>query len=153
MAVTLFRPELDVWEPGEHNGTFRGNNAAFVTAAASMSFWEEDLEAEVDAKAELVERHLLAVAGAHDEVGAETRGRGLAQGVAFADPSLAGRVCAEAFAAGLLVETSGPEGEVVKLMPPLTIGRDDLEVGLEILATAVDEVVARVAVASGGEGS
>ncbi|MGH3851023.1 MAG: aspartate aminotransferase family protein, partial [Pseudonocardiaceae bacterium] len=30
MALTLIRPELDVWEPGEHNGTFRGNNPAFV---------------------------------------------------------------------------------------------------------------------------
>ena len=35
-ALTLFKPELDVWEPGEHNGTFRGNNPAFVTAAAAL---------------------------------------------------------------------------------------------------------------------
>ncbi|MFC8586505.1 aspartate aminotransferase family protein, partial [Streptomyces sp. NPDC057217] len=34
MALCLFRPELDLWEPGEHNGTFRGNNPAFVTATA-----------------------------------------------------------------------------------------------------------------------
>ena len=35
MALTLFRPELDVWAPGEHNGTFRGNNLAFVTATTA----------------------------------------------------------------------------------------------------------------------
>ena len=36
-AVVLIKPELDVWKPGEHNGTFRGNNHAFVTATARSS--------------------------------------------------------------------------------------------------------------------
>jgi diaminobutyrate-2-oxoglutarate transaminase len=141
MAVTLFRPEHDVWGPGEHNGTFRGNNPAFVTATASLAFWEDDtLENEVKEKAEFVERVLFALAGSHDEVGAETRGRGLAQGITFADPEVADRVCKLAFENGLLVETSGPDGEVVKLMPPLNIDVRDLELGLEILASAVDHV-------------
>src|SRR3546814_15145011 len=35
-ALTLLRPELDQWSPGEHNGTFRGNNHAFVTATAEL---------------------------------------------------------------------------------------------------------------------
>src|SRR6185312_12508947 len=43
MALTLFRPELDVWEPGEHNGTFRGHNPAFVTATAALrTYWAND---------------------------------------------------------------------------------------------------------------
>lgn len=141
MAVTLLRRDLDIWEPGEHNGTFRGNNAAFVTATATLAFWETDeLQHAVAEKAEYVERFLLGLAAAHDEAGAEIRGRGLAQGIAFADPVLAGRVCRRAFDDGLLLETSGPDGEVVKLMPPLTIEPPDLEAGLEILATAVDAV-------------
>ena len=42
-ALTLFRPELDQWAPGEHNGTFRGNNHAFVTATAALRhFWSDD---------------------------------------------------------------------------------------------------------------
>jgi diaminobutyrate-2-oxoglutarate transaminase len=36
LALTLIRPELDVWEPGEHNGTFRGFNPAFITGAAAL---------------------------------------------------------------------------------------------------------------------
>lgn len=36
MALTLMRPEYDVWRPGEHNGTFRGYNPAFVTAARAL---------------------------------------------------------------------------------------------------------------------
>ena len=40
MSLTLMKPELDVWSPGQHNGTFRGNNLAFVTAqAALVHYW------------------------------------------------------------------------------------------------------------------
>ena len=39
MSLTLIRPELDIWSPGEHNGTFRGNNAAFVTATEALNWW------------------------------------------------------------------------------------------------------------------
>ncbi|MEZ5395739.1 MAG: aminotransferase class III-fold pyridoxal phosphate-dependent enzyme [Bryobacterales bacterium] len=35
-SVVLLKPELDQWKPGEHNGTFRGHNLAFVTAAAAI---------------------------------------------------------------------------------------------------------------------
>src|SRR5690606_4595019 len=43
MALTLFRRELDVWAPGEHNGTFRGHNPAFVTATAALkTYWQDD---------------------------------------------------------------------------------------------------------------
>lgn len=43
MALTLMRPEHDVWKPGEHNGTFRGCNPAFFTAARALGlFWSDD---------------------------------------------------------------------------------------------------------------
>ena len=40
LSLVLLRPELDVWAPGEHNGTFRGNNLAFVTATAALDYWQ-----------------------------------------------------------------------------------------------------------------
>jgi diaminobutyrate-2-oxoglutarate transaminase len=142
MAITLLRRELDVWEPGEHNGTFRGFNPAFVTATAALDFWVEDgLEKETLTKGEQVEAALKQIAAEHGDAGADIRGRGLARGIAFADPALAGEVCAAAYERNLLVETSGPEGEVVKLLPPLTATRQELAEGLEILAESV--VVAR----------
>lgn len=145
LALTLMKPELDVWEPGEHNGTFRGNNAAFVTATAALrTFWADDaLSDGVAERARLVEGTLVDLASSHLAVGADTRGRGLAQGLVFDAPELSAAVCAGAFDAGLLVETSGPRGEVVKLMPPLTIGLGELEAGLMLLTEVVDDVVAR----------
>ena len=142
-ALTLFRPELDIWEPGEHNGTFRGNNPAFVTSAASMSFWEDNtLTERTMLKGDLVRRSLEKVAVKHAESGLSVRGRGLIWGLAFEQPEIASQVCKTAFENGLLVETSGPESEVVKLMPPLTVPTDDaLEPGLAILADAVDGAI------------
>ncbi len=140
MALTLFRSELDVWEPGEHNGTFRGNNPAFVTATAALDLWESnDFPAMVNAKADIVEKEL---AGLVAEVeGTERRGRGLIQGIVFEDPDVTSAVVTECFERGMLIETSGPDGEVAKLMPPLIISDEELERGLSIFRGAVNTVV------------
>ena len=143
-AVTLLRPELDVWEPGEHNGTFRGPAPAFVTAAAAMElFWTgEGMEKQTVAKGEQIEGVLGRVAARHSEDVTGVRGRGMVQGIALAEPENAAAVCAAAFESGLLMETSGPESEVVKLLPPLTATSDELTEGLDILADSMDAVLA-----------
>ena len=142
MALTLFRRDLDVWEPGEHNGTFRGQNPSFVTATAALNFWTDNrLEKEVMRKGEHVQQTLTEVTKPFD--GIDVRGRGLIRGVAFDRPDLAGAVCREAFDRGLLLETSGPESEVVKLMPPLVIDDEDLSRGLAITAESIKAVATR----------
>lgn len=43
MALLLFKPHLDQWKPGEHTGTFRGNNLAFVASKVSLDhYWQND---------------------------------------------------------------------------------------------------------------
>lgn len=137
MALTLFRPELDVWAPGEHNGTFRGHNPAFVTATKALeTFWStNDFASETAEKGELLRAGLEKIAQSHD--GLSARGRGMAQGLRFDDADLAGDVCRAAFERGILMETSGPSDEVVKLLPPLTTSPGDLQSGLDILAESV----------------
>jgi len=141
MSLTLFRPELDIWEPGEHNGTFRGNNPAFVTAAAALNtYWTDgQMEKQTLARGEQVEAALRAIAAEHRAEVADVRGRGLVWGLEFHDRSRAGAVASRAFELGLLIETSGPESEVVKLLPALTISPEELDEGLRILARAVRE--------------
>ncbi|PNV36314.1 diaminobutyrate--2-oxoglutarate transaminase [Streptomyces sp. DH-12] len=141
MALTLFRPELDIWQPGEHNGTFRGFNPAFVTATAALEeYWRDGrLEKQTLARAAQLEQALRTVAADGPAPAPDVRGRGLAWGMEFADPSRATAVCARAFELGLLLETSGPEDEVVKLFPPLTISDEELEEGLALFARAVRE--------------
>lgn len=139
LAVTLLRPELDIWEPGEHNGTFRGYNPAFVTATAALDhFWTTlDLQQETMAKAEVVEAGLREIVDEHEEIGVSTRGAGLAQALVFENPAYGPAVCSAAFDRGLLLETAGPENEVAKLMPPLTSSHEELTAGLNLLAEAV----------------
>ncbi|MEW2545128.1 diaminobutyrate--2-oxoglutarate transaminase [Streptomyces sp. NPDC047002] len=144
LALTLIRPELDVWQPGEHNGTFRGVGPAFVTGAAALrAYWSgNDLEKAVRSAGERLAAALGEIARAHPDTDITVRGRGLAAGLGFptfpgAPDGLASRISAEAFRRGLLVETSGADGSVVKLLPPLTVTDSELDQGVDILAAAV----------------
>lgn len=145
LAVTLVRPELDIWEPGEHNGTFRGFDLAFVAGAAALQlYWRDDtLEKSTLAKAQHVAAALGQIALSMPGTGIKPRGRGLAQGLAFGEAGLARKVSFEAFERGLLVETAGPDHEVVKLLPPLTVSERELDQGLSTLADAVGYVLNR----------
>ncbi|WP_405540363.1 diaminobutyrate--2-oxoglutarate transaminase [Streptomyces sp. NBC_00075] len=150
LALTLFSPELDVWSPGEHNGTFRGPNPAFVTATAALELWADGtLAAETTARGRVVEDFLKELRTAVGSV-TDCRGRGLIWGIEFAEPWMAAEVCARAFTAGLLVESVGPADEVVKLSPPLTISVAELKKGLGILADAIGTLPAARAEKEGG---
>ncbi len=140
MALTLFKPELDIWKPGEHNGTFRGNNPAFVTSQVALDYyWSDDvLERSTLAKGRRISEAFVGLSNELD--GVSTRGRGLVQGLVFEDPRRAGKVCQLAFDNKLLVETSGPTDAVVKLLPPLTITDEELAHGLTILTAAAEAV-------------
>ncbi|MET9953856.1 aspartate aminotransferase family protein [Streptomyces sp. NPDC006339] len=141
MALTLIRPEHDVWCPGEHNGTFRGYNPAFVTATRALEvFWSDGaLQARTAALADRVHRSLTETARRHGL--SAPRGRGLAWGLVLDRPGAAREVCDAAYRAGLLLETAGLQDEVVKLLPPLTVTDGQMERGLAVL----DEAVATVA--------
>ncbi|MFB7913276.1 diaminobutyrate--2-oxoglutarate transaminase [Streptomyces sp. NPDC056061] len=138
MALTLVRPELDLLGPGEHSGTFRGNNLAFVTAAACLENWDDPAFTDRVARtAALLEELLGELARTFGHLGCAVRGRGLIRGLAFTDDGLADRVSRAAFDRGLLVETSGARGQVLKIMPPFVIDEDGLRGGITVLADAI----------------
>ncbi|MGW7312210.1 diaminobutyrate--2-oxoglutarate transaminase [Streptomyces sp. NPDC054854] len=141
MALCLFKPELDIWEPGEHNGTFRGNNPAFVTATAALeTYWRDGvLRERTRVQGDRIEQALMDLCAEHERDGASYRGRGMVWGLEFTRKERAAEVCRRAFENGLLIETSGPESEVVKLLPALTVSADELDEGLAILARSVRE--------------
>lgn len=137
MALVLFKPELDQWAPGEHNGTFRGHCPAFVTATAALGFWKDQwLEKSVQSKGKLATDRLKRMLK-NFGVKAEVRGRGLIQGIAFDDAELAGRVSAACFARGMIIETAGINDEVLKLLPSLTISEEELTKGLDIIEASL----------------
>jgi diaminobutyrate-2-oxoglutarate transaminase len=146
MALTLIKPELDIWEPGEHNGTFRGVSGAFATAAEAIrQFWSDDeLTQRVVAQGETVGQRFAEIVQSVPGMALRSKGRGLARGIEFISGDLASEVCNEAFERGLLMETSGPEGQVMKILPPLTLTDEELSEGLDIIGAAVAAVARRI---------
>jgi diaminobutyrate-2-oxoglutarate transaminase len=144
MSLVLIRPDLDIWEPGEHNGTFRGNNLAFVAACTALDLWaDEHLESQIAKKAELLSAGLQSIVRWRPEGDPEVRGTGLMQGIAWCADHIAEAVSAQAFDMGVIAEVCGPDNKVLKVMPPLTIEPEVLTDGLRRLAAAVQLVVAR----------
>lgn len=145
MSLVLMRPAVDVWQPGQHTGTFRGNNLAFISARVALEeYWADDaFMAGVAEKSALLRRTLDEIAAEHADLGLTVRGRGLFYGlVCDVDPTLAGRVSAEAFQRGLVIETSGADDQVLKFLPALTITEDELARGLQIVRESLAAVLA-----------
>lgn len=139
MAVLLIRPEHDRWLPGEHNGTFRGNNPAFVTARVAVEkFWTSTAFVDdVRRRSEDIRSRLAELSASLP--GTRLKGRGMMVGVDVGSGALATRICRRAFEHGLIVETAGPWDEVVKVMPPLTTPDEVLDRGLAVLERVVIE--------------
>jgi diaminobutyrate-2-oxoglutarate transaminase len=144
LAVTLLKRDLDIWKPGEHNGTFRGNNHAFVTAARTLEmFWADDAFAlDVRAKATILGARLQRIEHTYGGAFVE-RGRGMLRALACRNPTDAAAISRAAFQRGLVIETCGPRDEVVKLLFPLVIEPTELVRGLDLLEEAVASVAAR----------
>ncbi|WP_240375789.1 diaminobutyrate--2-oxoglutarate transaminase [Bacillus piscicola] len=142
LALTLIRPDYDRFAPGEHNGTFRGNNFAFVAAAEALNYWKDDrLEKNVQDKSKRIQEFLDDLIEKHPNMKGTHRGRGFMQGIASEVEGFSDRVTDRCFTHGLIMETAGPSDEVFKLFPPITIDDEGLEKGLAIIEKAVTEVV------------
>lgn len=141
LSVILLRPQIDVWEPGEHSGTFRGHNLAFVTGRAALDYWRDATFAELLSRniGEL-DQWITRIVSQFLPLGLSPRGRGLIRGIACEQAVTARLTCEQAFKQGVILETSGPFGEVIKILPPLNIDTDLLREGLERLARAITTV-------------
>jgi diaminobutyrate-2-oxoglutarate transaminase len=144
MALLLFKPDLDQWKPGEHTGTFRGNNLAFVASKVSLeNYWQnEDLTNAVFYKEKVLKKKLEEIAQKHSDVfDIDIRGRGLAYGFEIKnDPTVAGEISSYAFEEQLIVETCGSQGQVVKFLPPLIIDEETLIEGLNRFERAITKL-------------
>jgi diaminobutyrate-2-oxoglutarate transaminase len=145
-AVVLIRPELDLWKPGEHNGTFRGNNFAFITATAAIDhYWSDNrFSQEIKRKGGYISERLERIVETYGEGNFTTRGRGMFQGINCVNGELAGKITRAAFRRRLIIETSGADDQVVKLLCPLIISDESLKKGLDIIEDSIREVCAGV---------
>lgn len=140
LAVIVYREELDKWPPGAHTGTFRGNQLAMVAGRETLRYiLDQDLPAHAAAMGRLLMERLTGLQTRHPFVG-EVRGRGLMVGVEVIDPATTGpdghaaydgaraRALQQAcFERGVIVETGGRHGAVLRFLPPLVVTQHDVE--------------------------
>jgi len=140
MAMNLVKPEHDQhWQPGEHTGTFRGQNISFVAGREALRYFEtDDFLAETRRKGEVMAEQLRAIAEQYSSHGFSVRGKGMMQALDIGDGALAKAIARDCFEHGMLFGPCGVGGSVIKLIPPLTIPDDDLADGLAILHQAID---------------
>ncbi|WP_039913738.1 diaminobutyrate--2-oxoglutarate transaminase [Cellvibrio mixtus] len=147
MSLLLFREDLDIWKVGEDIGTFRGNNIAFIAAAKMLdTYWNGfDFEEEIAERAAIVKSFAQGLADTYPELIKESRGIGLMQGIEFYDETLCAAISKSCFSNGLVIERSGERDQVLKIMPALTIGLDELHKGLQIIDLSLGQVIAKIA--------
>lgn len=139
-SINLIKPEIDAWKPGEHTGTFRGNNLAFIAGRAMLEYWQQDFEADIAARSTLIQDRLNAIVTRYSQHGLSCRGRGMIWGLDVGKGVIAKQIIQGCFEAGLLIESSGADDEVIKIMAALTIDLVILDNGFDLL----DGVVAKV---------
>jgi len=144
LAIVLLKPELDKWLPGEHNGTFRGNQLAFVSGVAGIELFEQlDIPGQVKEKSAFIGSELTAMIERLDPR-MELRGLGLIWGVDLSplkNEKLIDVITENCFDAGLIIENAGRKGQVLKLLPPLTVTMDELSLGLEIIERSMKKAL------------
>ncbi|MFF3650447.1 diaminobutyrate--2-oxoglutarate transaminase family protein [Streptomyces sp. NPDC002181] len=150
LAVIVYRSGLDVWAPGAHAGTFRGNQLAMAAGTATLAYVRKNRLAErAGALGERMLTALRGLAGEHPCIG-EVRGRGLMIGLELVDPEtgaaapvLAAAVRQECLDRGLIVELGGRGASVVRLLPPLTLTDDQAAAVLDRLSDAIPAAASR----------
>ncbi|XIA67784.1 diaminobutyrate--2-oxoglutarate transaminase [Bradyrhizobium sp. TZ2] len=142
LSMLLIKEELDAWQPGEHTGTFRGNNLALVAATAAINiYWRNRTFSEgVQRMGELTRRRLEAIASENGN-SAVIRGRGMAFGFDCQMAEIAEETTRKAFQKGLMIERCGPVDQVIKFLPALTIDSETLNQGLDIFEESFVETL------------
>jgi diaminobutyrate-2-oxoglutarate transaminase len=143
VSIILYDERLDVWAPGAHTGTFRGNQVAFATGARAVEIVRrDDVLGNVRARSAQIRRRFDVLRN-HPWV-RDVRGRGLMWGIELADPvtgawagELASRVQARALRRGLIVELGGRDDCVVRLLPPLNVTAEVADIACDILVEAI----------------
>ncbi|SKA66674.1 pyridoxal phosphate-dependent class III aminotransferase [Enterovibrio nigricans] len=155
MSVLVFNKENDTWLPGEHTGTFRGNQLAMVSGAKALEIIRRDnLAQQAQVTGDYLRRGLEKIAEKTRCI-ADVRGKGLMLGIEICDPEGAKNKFGEPLSApeltiaiqraalerGLIIEKGGREGSVLRFLPPIIITFEQIDFALNALQGAIDSLV------------
>ncbi|MBY0514042.1 MAG: diaminobutyrate--2-oxoglutarate transaminase, partial [Gemmataceae bacterium] len=149
LAVIVYDQALDVWKPGAHTGTFRGNQLAMAAGIATLKYIQQhDIPGHAERMGRRLRAKLEAMQGGFPFLG-DVRGRGLMIGVEVVDPAktdrwgkppfdgaTARRIQQECFARGLIIEVGGRNGSVLRFLPPLIVTEAAVDAIADVVAAA-----------------
>jgi diaminobutyrate-2-oxoglutarate transaminase len=151
LSLLLYLDQYDHWKPGAHAGTFRGNQIALVSGAATLEFLRnERLLEHVKLVGDQLRQGLVQLQKRYSCIG-DVRGRGLMLGMEMIDPEgrvdalghpqgsgpIAASIKLGCLNEGLIIETGGRHGAVLRFLPPLIISSAQVELVLERLDRAL----------------
>lgn len=151
LSVLVYNETMDVWRPGEHSGTFRGNQIAMVSGTKTLQIIERDnLTANAKKMGDLLAEKLERIRQKVDCI-AEVRGRGLMLGVEIvkgdgtldetgnpgADPRTARKIQHAALQRGLILELGGRHGSVIRLLPPLIVEEQHIDFICQVIEKSI----------------
>ena len=157
LSVVVYSAALDLWQPGAHAGTFRGNQMAMATGSATIRFiQEEQLHLQAAKMGERLMTQLFQMQGDFAVIG-DVRGRGLMIGVEIVDPdgapdslghppgapSIALLIQYECLRRGLILETGGRKSAVLRLLPPLIVTEQEIDKIARLLREALAAVISQ----------
>lgn len=133
MAMNLNKPEYDEhWQPGEHTGTFRGQNLSFVAGKVAIDYFRDDtLNNETKRKGEIMAQSLNKLVEQYPAMKMQVRGKGMMQAIDVGCGETVKKIAQHCFEHGIIICQCGTGGSVIKLIPPLTIEDDILKEGLD----------------------
>jgi diaminobutyrate-2-oxoglutarate transaminase len=149
LAALVYRKRYDKWLPGAHAGTFRGNQIGLVAGAATMQILrDQDMPARAATMGAYLKGKLQELAASVPCIG-DVRGRGLMLGAEVVsvagggaknalDGELAQAIKRECFLQGVIVETGGRHGAVMRFLPALTITRQEIDEAMQRVRAAID---------------
>jgi diaminobutyrate-2-oxoglutarate transaminase len=150
LSVLAYHKKYDKWNSGAHAGTFRGNQIAFIAGAATLEYIRENnLPSQVKRKGDYLKSKLRELSRELPCLG-EIRGKGLMVGAEIVvcngdgpqekkalDGVLAKAIKRECFVRGVIVETGGRHGAVLRFLPALTITENELDAAMLVLKAAI----------------
>lgn len=143
MSILLIKPKLDIFKPAEHNGTFRGNQLAFIGGAAGIDYLiNNDMALMVKEREHIISDFLKKEILTIDNR-LSVRGIGMIWGIDFSaiNNELSKRAMQVCVQNNLILERAGRSDCVLKILPPLTIEKEVLLEGLNIIKKAVTAVL------------
>jgi diaminobutyrate-2-oxoglutarate transaminase len=131
LSINLLNPKIDCWSPGEHNGTFRGNNLAFIAATVALNMWSDEKFSQG-----ILERSQI-MDDFFKSKNIKLKGKGLMKAFETENSEANDRLRQIIFDNGVLVDTCGPKNNLIKMMPPINISTDNLLDGLNQVYQAI----------------